>query len=209
MPFCSRVCTHIALALLSLSSVAQAGGGPLGIDQRLTLDDHGIWARKVQLGLLGTMVATEGAVALWEGGDSRLGKTAWQSLDATLVGGVAVEIAKLAFSRERPLTTDNPTRWFTGHGNASFPSGEATLTTAIVTPMMLEYGRDHPAVYGLALLPAYDAIARVKTRGHWQSDVLAGIALGGFVGYEMHERNVPLTLSVLPDGFHAGFKARW
>ena len=132
-----------------------------------------------------------------------------QALDATLVGGVAVEIAKLAFSRERPLTTDNPNRWFTGHGNASFPSGEATLTTAIVTPIMLEYGRDHPAVYGLALLPAYDAIARVKTRGHWQSDVLAGIALGGFVGYEMHERNVPLTLSVLPDGFHAGFKARW
>jgi undecaprenyl-diphosphatase len=29
----------------------------------------------------------------------------------------------------------------------------------------------------------YDAIARVKTHGHWQSDVIAGWALGTAGGY--------------------------
>jgi undecaprenyl-diphosphatase len=59
------------------------------------------------------------------------------------------------------------------------------------------------------LLPVYDAIARVKTWGHWQTDVLAGLALGSGVGYLMHEREMPLTLSVLPHGFAVGLSKRW
>lgn len=204
-----RLAAAAALVLTSFTGVAQAGGGPLGIDSRPTYDDSGIWARRNQIALLATMAASESAIALWEGNDSRLGKTAWKSIDATLVGLVSAEAMKLAFSRERPKTTDDPGRWFQGHGNDSFPSGEATLTSAIVTPFILEYAPEHPAVYGLALLPAYDAVARVKTHGHWQTDVLAGLALGTFIGYQMHRRELPLTMSVLPDGVYAGFKKRW
>lgn len=194
---------------LCASAESFAGGGPLGIDHRVTFDDRGIWSRHVQLGLIYTMLATEGGIALWEGGETRLGKTAWQSIDSTVLTTAMVLVAKPVFSRERPETTDDPDQWFQGNGNDSFPSGEASLTSTIVTPFVLEYGKEHPAVYALELLPVYDAIARVRTRGHWQTDVLAGLALGTAVGYFMHEREMPLVLGVLPHGFEIGFSKRW
>jgi undecaprenyl-diphosphatase len=197
------------LLLMVAIPAAHAGGGPLGIDHRPPFDDSGIWSRNVQLGLIYTMLATEGGIALWEGGDTRLGKTAWQAIDTTVFAGLAATGAKLIFSRVRPEDANDPNLWFQGSGNESFPSGEATVTSAIVTPFVLEYGKDHPWVYALEILPAYDAIARVKTWGHWQTDVIAGLALGTTVGYFMHEREMPLILSVLPDGFRVGFSKRW
>jgi hypothetical protein len=70
-------------------------------------------------------------------------------------------------ARSRPDQTADPNHWFKGSGNESFPSGEVTVSSAIVTPIVLEYRHDHPIVYALELLPAYDAIARVKVHGHW------------------------------------------
>ena len=201
--------TALALLGLCLSSLACAGGGPLGIDHRVTYDDSGIWARNNQLGLMYAMMATEAGIALWQGGDDRLGKTAWQAIDATAVAGLSAFALKKAFARVRPQDTANPNQWFKGSGNESFPSGEASVTSAIVTPFILEYGKDHPAIYALEALPLYDAIARVKTWGHWQTDVIAGLALGTAAGYLMHEREVPLTLSVLPHGFQVGLSKRW
>ena len=75
-----------------------------------------------------------------------------------------------------------------------------------MAPFVLEFGRDHPLVYALELLPIYDGIARVKTRGHWQSDVLAGFALGTAAGYLLHRPGSPLILSILPHGFAIGFR---
>jgi undecaprenyl-diphosphatase len=77
--------------------------------------------------------------------------------------------------------------------------------SAAVTPFIVNYGPDHPAVYALALLPVYDAIARVKTRGHWQSDVLVGAAIGTGVGLWATHRNSPLIIGWLPGGFQIGF----
>src|SRR5258706_16235089 len=124
------------------------------------------------------MLAGELAVAVWDGGDSRLGRTLWKSIDATLAGGLAAEGLKRVFSRARPSQSSNPDQWFQGSGHDSFPSGEVTVTSAIVTPLVLEYRHDHPAIYALELLPLYDAVARVKVHGHWQSDVVAGFPAG-------------------------------
>ena len=71
---------------------------------------------------------------------------------------------------------------------------------------MVEYGPDHPAVYALALLPVYDAIARVKVRGHWQSDVIVGGAIGVGFGWYAARRDHPLILSALPGGFMVGLQ---
>jgi undecaprenyl-diphosphatase len=79
-----------------------------------------------------------------------------------------------------------------------------------VTPLVLEYGHDHPQIYALELLPVYDAVARMKIRGHWQSDVIAGFALGTAAGYYAHARSgTPLVLSVMPHGIYVGLQHSW
>lgn len=189
-------------------STASAAGGPLGIDYRLHYDNSGIWKRSNQFIVLYGMMGTVGVGALWEGGESRLGRTFWQSVDATVASGLASVTLKYAFSRERPSQTSDPDRWFTGHGQ-SFPSGEVTVTSAMVTPFVLEYGRDHPTVYALEALPIYDAIARMKTWGHWQTDVLAGFALGFASGYLLHRPDSPLVWSIMPQGIQVGLKMQF
>jgi len=205
----------LAAAALSLITVcaaspACAGGGPLGIDSRLAFDDSGIWARRYQDALIGALIVGEVGGAVWEGGEERFGRTLWQSIDASLLGGVSSEVLKYAFSRERPSQTADPNKWFAGHGAQSFPSGEVTLTSAVVTPLVLEYGHDHPQIYALELLPVYDAIARMKVWAHWQSDVIAGFALGTAAGYYAHARSgTPLVLSVMPHGIYVGLQHSW
>lgn len=195
----------LAACVLAHTPAALAGGGPFGIDSRVSYDNSGIWARSNQNAVIDSMMAVVGVGALWEGGEDRLGKTLWQSVDAGVFSGVAATGLKYLFSRERPSQTSDPNRWFTGHGE-SFPSGEVTTTSSLVAPFVLEYGHDHPLVYALELLPIYDGIARMKTWGHWQTDVLAGFALGTAAGYLLHRPGSPFILSVLPHGFAIGYR---
>ena len=201
----------VALSMAACAaSAAWAGGGLLGMDHYVPLDDSGIWARKHQLLLINTLLVGETAAALWAGGETRFGRTMWQSIDATLVGGLIAEGMKLTFSRTRPSESTDPDMWFQGAGHESFPSGEVTVVSAIVTPVILEYRHEHPAVYALELLPVYDAIARVKVHGHWQSDVLVGYALGTATGYYMQRRTgMPLVLSVMPHSIYVGLSKRF
>jgi undecaprenyl-diphosphatase len=113
---------------------------------------------------------------------------------------------KYAFSRVRPIDSNNdPNLWFKGHGNESFPSGEVTAVSSIVTPLVLEYGPDHPLTYALEALPVYDGIARMKVQAHWQSDVLAGFAIGTTAGWYMHRNpNTPYILRIMPHGIYVG-----
>jgi undecaprenyl-diphosphatase len=202
--------TALWLITVCAAAPACAGGGPLGIDSRLSFDDRGIWARRYQDALIGVLIAGEVGGAVWEGGEERFGRTLWQSIDASALGGISSVALKYAFSRERPSQTADPNKWFAGHGAQSFPSGEVTLTSAVVTPLVLEYGHDHPQFYALELLPLYDAVARMKVWGHWQSDVIAGFALGTAAGYYAHSRSgTPLVLSVMPHGIYVGLKKSW
>lgn len=196
----------IAALGIALLPAAHAAGGPLGIDHRWNFDDSGLWGHGYQktLRYAAPLVIVGGA--LWEGDDSRLGRTLWQSVDALAIGAVASEGLKVAFSRARPEATDNPNRWFQGHGNKSFPSGEVTEIATAVTPLVIEYGREYPAVWALELLPIYDGVARVKVRAHWQSDVLAGFALGTAIGAYAHSRTSSISVGLLPRGVTVGWK---
>jgi undecaprenyl-diphosphatase len=198
------------LALLaSMIAPAAWAGGPFGIDHRVTYDNSGIWARSIQTDLaIGTAVSVIGG-AVWLGDDDPLGDTLWRSVDAMAFTAVTVEAMKFTFSRERPSQTSDPNQFFAGRGNQSFPSGEVAEIASAVTPIMLAYGPDHPWVYGLAALPLYDAIARVKVHGHWQSDVLVGGAIGvGFGIYASH-RDSPLSVGLLPRGLTIGISKRF
>ncbi|HWX67556.1 MAG TPA: phosphatase PAP2 family protein [Rhodanobacter sp.] len=193
------------LLALMASGSALASGGPLGIDHRLHYDNSGIWKRTNQNVLMyGTVVTViGGAFAL--GDQSKLGDTFWRSVDALAITSVGTTGLKYVFQRERPSQTNDPNRFFAGSHAQSFPSGEVAAISAAVTPFMLNYGQDHPAVYALALLPVYDAVARMKTRAHWQSDVLVGAAIGTGVGIWATHRNSPLIIGWLPGGFRVGF----
>jgi undecaprenyl-diphosphatase len=198
-----------AASCLSVSAPAFAGGGPLGIDHELRYDDSGIWARKYQTGLLGLMIVGEVGGAVLEGGETRLGKTLWQAIDSSALAGISAQGLKYAFTRARPSQSSDPNQWFQGGSHYSFPSGEVAAVSAIVTPFVLEYHQDHPAVYALELLPVYDGIARMKVQAHWQTDVLAGFALGSLSGYYAHNRDSPFVLGVLPHGFTVGFRKQF
>jgi hypothetical protein len=65
------------------------------------------------------------------------------------------------------------------------------------------------SIWALELLPAYDAVARVKVGGHCQSDVLAGFLLGTGTGVLAYRRDSPFILESLPRGFMIGYKARF
>lgn len=188
---------------------ARAASGPFGIDHRIAYDDSGIWARHDQKALMGATIVTVVGGSLLLGDQNKLGDTFWRSLDSMAVASAISQAAKWRFQRERPSQTNNPDEWFKGTRYDSFPSGEVTAIAGAVTPFVVAYGHDHPAVYALEVLPLYDAIARVKTRGHWQSDVLAGWAIGTAVGIWAARRQSPLILGWLPHGFEIGFIHRF
>lgn len=210
MKSCRSYC-RLSLFLLAVTAArfALAAGGPLGIDHRLAYDNSGVWKRSYQKDLIYAMVGGELGLGLWEGGNTPLGKTSWQAVDATVMAAVSAQALKFTFTRKRPSQTDNPNEWFQGGSNHSFPSGEVTTVSAIVTPYILQYRQQDPWIYGLEILPVYDAVARMKTHGHWQTDTLGGFALGTALGYLAHSFREPISLRVLPDGFSVGLSKRF
>jgi membrane-associated phospholipid phosphatase len=49
----------------------------------------------------------------------------------------------------------------------------------------------------------------VKSHEHWQSDVLAGWALGTAAGWYAHNRQQPFTVMVLPHAVTVGWRTRF
>jgi PAP2 superfamily len=203
----SSISAVLAICCLGVPAAASAGGGPLGIDHPVDRgDDTGIFSRRKQIVLQDATALLVVGAALWEGDDTRFGHTAWQATDSVVLGVVTSSAMKLAFSRARPSQSDSPNRWFQGSGHNSFPSGEVMEVTTAVTPFILEYGNEHPAVWGLAVLPVYDAFARVRSRAHWQTDVLASLAIGSAIGWYAHSRRDSISVGVLPRGVTVGWK---
>lgn len=83
------------------------------------------------------------------------------------------------------------------------------ISSAGVMPVVLEDGGDHPWVGALEAIPLYEGVARVKTRMHWQTDVLAGWAIGIALGWYAHSRKVPIWIAVLPHGFAVGLRVHF
>jgi PAP2 superfamily len=196
----------LTLGALLACRVAHAGGIDHKIDPP---QDTGIWSRSNQKALQDLTVLTVFGGALWLGSDDRIGHTFWQSVDSTAIGVVTAQVMKPVFSRSRPRQTDDPGDWFQGSGHNSFPSGEVMVVTTAITPFVLEYGPSHPAVYALELLPLYDGIARIKSQAHWQTDVLASFAIGTGIGWYAHERELPISVKLLPRGITIGLHVQF
>ena len=199
-PGTAHIACWMLVPALLLPLDANAGGGPFGIDHKVTYDDSGIWDRDFQKALAFSVGIATISGAVWGDRDSRMGRTFDQALDSMVFALGTSTVAKYAFSRARPSQTDDPNDFFQGSGHQSFPSGEVTEMAAVVTPFIAEYQHDHPWVWTLAALPVYDAVARVKVQAHWQSDVLAGAAIGVGFGLWAHHRQTPLIMGIVPGG---------
>jgi membrane-associated phospholipid phosphatase len=185
------------------------GVATAGIDHEVAFDQSGIWARKYQTGLESGVVAVEVVGALWFGNDDKLGHTFWQTIDSSVISGVAALILKKATGRARPSQGNDPNAWFKGSCCESFPSGEVTLQASFVTPFIVDYAHEHPWIWALEILPVYDAAARLKSHAHWQTDVIAGWVLGSGVGYWSAQRQIPLSVKLLPGGLSVGLYKRF
>jgi hypothetical protein len=177
------------------------------IDHQVNKDTGGIYraqdAVPIALGLF-----TLGC-AVWEGTEGKLGRTCWESGEATAGTILAVKALQFVTNRESPETTKsaNHFHFFKASGFGSFPSTHVATTTALVTPFILEYADDNPWAYALALLPAYEMVARVKAQAHWQTDVLVGAAVGYAIGAYEADRGRPFVFGLLPGGAYAGISA--
>ena len=198
----------LLISLLSLHCEAQNCGWSR-VDHRVSYDTSGMWNPNIYRGLLGGLTIAQIGGAVWEGSETRFGKTMWQGIDAELIAGASAQVGKYIFTRARPTEGDNPCLWFQGGSHYSFPSQEASVAAALVTPYVLEYGSDHPATYALLLLPLYVGAGRVKNQDHWQTDVIAGWAVGGLSGWLAHSLEIPIMIQLLPHGVALGLKMQF
>ena len=173
-------------------------------DHQVSYDASGVWNPNSYRDLvIGLTIAQVGG-ALWEGSETRFGKTMWQGIDSEIISDVSAQVGKYIFTRVRPSSQNNPCLWFKGDHNYSFPSGEAAVAAGLVTPYVIEYASEYPLAYGLLLIPLYVGAGRIKNQAHWQTDVIAGWAVGGLSGWYAHSRDVPILIQLLPHGFAIG-----
>ncbi|HET9122806.1 MAG TPA: phosphatase PAP2 family protein [Acidiferrobacteraceae bacterium] len=201
-------------ALLDVTLVGAAFGvvdraGLYHVDHPVTAHTSGIWSIARTPTFPAELIGGTALAALWTGGQSRLGRTLWEGLDGAALAGASTAVLKYSFGRERPSQTSSPDQWSQGAHAQSFPSGDVAAITGLVTPAILEYRRQDPAVYLLAALPVFDMAARVEARGHWQTDVVGGALVGALSGYYAHRFTHPLILSLLPHGAEIGFGRRF
>ncbi len=121
--------------------------------------------------------------------------------EAILDSLIVVEGLKLAAGRNRPNAPSKPGDFF--QGGASFPSGHSGETWALASVISHEYANRKwvPWVaYGLATTVA---AARITAQKHYTSDVIAGSAIGFFVGrfvvntHEAHAKHHHGTITPL------------
>jgi hypothetical protein len=141
--------------------------------------------------------------------DPRAKSVALDGISASIISsGLIVQPLKFAVGRSRPSTGRGDAHFRPFGGSYSFPSGHSTQAFAVATVIAEHY--DSPLVkiasYGLASAVGF---ARVNHNAHWTSDVLAGAAIGIFVGETVVHGNhdVSLTPIVSPD--HVGLQVSW
>jgi undecaprenyl-diphosphatase len=175
------------------------------LDVKVQLDEGGFWGSHYDIPkalILGAV-----GMAVYEGTESRLGKTAWKSMDAGILSQILTEGTKHLTGRLRPREAQTPNQW--GKGGKSFFSGHVSGTTALVTPFILEYKDDYPLVQLLWALPLHQMGGRVKAQAHWQSDVIVAALVGYASGYWAHQRDTPFLLSFSSDKVVIGWKHKF
>jgi membrane-associated phospholipid phosphatase len=141
-----------------------------------------------QLGAVYTLIPITGGIYLsgFLTHDAKLRETGLLAGEALADGLIVSEVLKVATGRQRPLEGDGGGHFF--HGGDSFPSGHTIGSFALASVIAHEY-HDNKAVvilaYGLATMVG---ASRFSARQHSASDIVAGGAIGWFIGRHVFER---------------------
>jgi membrane-associated phospholipid phosphatase len=150
--------------------------------------------------------------------DDRFRETGLIGFETLIDANLVVEAVKLAADRSRPLESDGRGHFWdspNGRWNSSFPSGHAINVWALASVVAHQY--PHPRivpviVYGLA---STVVVARVGARQHFPGDVVAGSAIGWFIGDyvygKRHNRDLeekPTVAQKILDHVHIGGELR-
>jgi membrane-associated phospholipid phosphatase len=123
-------------------------------------------------------------------------------LDSLIIVGVTKEI----FQRPRPLENKGSGDFFSG--GVSFPSGHAADSWALASVMAHEYNKNIavPIVaYGLASLISF---SRLSGQQHFASDVVAGSAIGWYIGRYVFKTHVDHSIHRRPPSKLGGLAPR-
>ena len=121
-------------------------------------------------------------------GDSKLRDTGFLGGEALVDSLIVSEVLKAATGRERPLEGDRGGHFF--HGSDSFPSGHTIESFALASVIAHEYQGNKAVVilaYGFATVVG---ASRFSGSQHNASDIVAGGAMGWFIGRHVAERRL-------------------
>ncbi len=121
--------------------------------------------------------------------DTKAKTIALDGISASFIAsGIITPILKEIVGRSRPSQNQGTYNFQPFSGNASFPSGHATQAFAVAS-VIAEHNDAlwiKAVSYGTASMVGY---ARIEQNAHYASDVLAGAAIGTFVGRAVVHRN--------------------
>ncbi len=100
--------------------------------------------------------------------------------EALLDSLIVVEALKLASGRNRPDAQHEPGHFF--DGGSSFPSGHSIQSWAVASVLSYEYGHTKVVPIVAVGLAAVVSTARFTAQKHYASDIVAGGAMGWFIG---------------------------
>lgn len=148
-----------------------------------------VWEAISLLGKGGTLlVLSAGLYASGEIADSKsIRRTALLSLESYVISGILAVSMKYVVGRARPYADqgNNTFKPFSSDSAYySFPSGHTTSAFSVAS--VIAYQSDSLLVdilaYSVATLVG---ISRIRLDSHWASDVVAGAALGYFIGHKI------------------------
>ena len=120
--------------------------------------------------------------------DAKARETGVLATEALLDSLIVQSVLKPVAGRDRPNVAHQNQKWL--DGGASFPSGHAIEAWALASVVAHEYSHRKwvPFVaYGMA---SVTGMARFTAQQHYASDIVAGAAMGWFIGryvYQSHE----------------------
>jgi membrane-associated phospholipid phosphatase len=120
--------------------------------------------------------------------DAKARETGALAAEALLDSYIIVGVLKIAGGRERP--DEGTGHFFRGPGHQSFPSGHAIMSWSMASLIAHEYAPGKVAPIVAYSLASVVSVARFTGQKHWASDIVAGGAMGWFIGRYVYEHHL-------------------